>query len=168
MDLSNHVRQLENQFRKHENRSHQRDGLVLDRHSCNSVCCNLLCGDMAFKSWQVFTDGIRWAPLPSLRRCYKLYKVSRPRLRQMQEMMEAQSELPKLRWCMDSIFTKNMKARDEWRTKAGTLASGKIRYTIQFGAVSVHWRIFLQGEQSSFAQGRGLSLLLTEDLSAPI
>ena len=71
--------------------------------------------------------------------------------------MEAQSELPKLRWCADGIFTKNLKARDEWRTKSGTLASGKIRYTIEFGVVSVHWRIFLQGEQSSFAHGRGLS-----------
>ena len=75
----------------------------------------------------------------------------------MQEMMEGQSELPKLRWVAQSAFSKNLKARDEWRTKSGTLASGKIRYTIQFGAVSVHWRIFLQGEQSSFAQGRGLS-----------
>ncbi len=68
--------------------------------------------------------------------------------------MEDESELPKLRWCVDGIFTRNIKARDEWRTKQGTLASGKIRYTIQFGAVSVHWRIFLQGEMTSLAHGK--------------
>ena len=66
-------------------------------------------------------------------------------------------ELPKLRWCAQSAFSKDLKARDEWRTKSGTLASGKIRYTIEFGALSIHWRIFLEGEQTSFAQGGVLS-----------
>ena len=65
--------------------------------------------------------------------------------------MEAQSELPKLRWVAQSAFSKNLKARDEWRTKSGTLASGKIRYVIEHRHVLVYWRIFIEGEHTTLA-----------------
>lgn len=68
-------------------------------------------------------------------------------------MEEYQKELPKLRWCMDSLFTRNLKARDEWRTKSGTLKSGRIRYVIEFRLVRVHWRIFMEGELTNLAHG---------------
>ena len=67
--------------------------------------------------------------------------------------MEEDQKLPPLRWVYQSAFSADLKARDEWRTKSGTLASGKIRYTIEFGNVLAYWRIFLEGEQTSLARG---------------
>lgn len=60
-------------------------------------------------------------------------------------------ELKPLRWCMEDAFSQNLKARDEWKDSRGAMGSGKIRYTIQ--ASTGHWRIFLEGEFVSLAQG---------------
>ena len=56
-----------------------------------------------------------------------------------------------LRWCMWDAFSSNLKARDEWRTSTGLLASGKIRYVIEHRHVLVYWRIFIEGEHTTLA-----------------
>ena len=67
--------------------------------------------------------------------------------------MEEDQKLPPLRWVHQSAFSANLKSRDEWRTKSGMLASGRIRYTIEDSFGRVYWRIFFEGEHSNLAHG---------------
>lgn len=67
--------------------------------------------------------------------------------------MEEDRKLSPLRWVHQSAFSANLKARDEWRTKSGMLASGKIRYVIEFRLDKVYWRIFMEGELTNLAHG---------------
>lgn len=67
--------------------------------------------------------------------------------------MEEDQKLPPLRWVHQSAFSLDLKARDEWRTKSGMLASGRIRYTIEDNFGRVYWRIFFEGEHTTLAHG---------------
>jgi len=58
-----------------------------------------------------------------------------------------------LRWSMWDAFSSNLKARDEWRTSVGTLASGRIRYTVESRDGKHYWRIFNEGDYGSHAHG---------------
>lgn len=58
-----------------------------------------------------------------------------------------------LRWCMWDAFSSNLKSRDEWRTSAGLLASGRIRYTVESRDGKHYWRIFDAGDHRGHAHG---------------
>lgn len=58
-----------------------------------------------------------------------------------------------LRWCMWDAFSSNLKARDEWRTSEGLLASGKVRYTVESRDARFYWRVSNEGEYTIHAHG---------------
>ncbi len=58
-----------------------------------------------------------------------------------------------LRWSMWDAFSSNLKARDEWRTSEGLLASGKVRYTVESRDARFYWRISNEGDYGSHAHG---------------